>query len=230
MVVVHELVHGLGFASRLINNNVPSNINSQYMTPQVLETGSKSYFEPPSIFDSLIFGGDKSVLELTRKISNLDAKECGFERYMEEFEKSSVFEAGLELYKLFTSDNLRLVLRDNDVMDIHNPGAYSGPSTASHLVQSYSLTDEFLMVPQTLRGQTLTGILSNLNQTNVFGPKLLKVLEMIGFERNESRRGYDGMEMVQEFGTSEYEPSSGGTKGFLGAWQRFRLDGMPTIQ
>jgi hypothetical protein len=195
-VILHELIHGLGFSTAW-NNNAgiqgaltpvigPSFITS---TPEgfPLITANGQFFE--SIFDKYIvlLPSGKPLTSITDELNkfpiNLDSSESEF---INSFIASPQFSFAQEVYKSATTHGAMGFQLNNDdhlILETSLVPFVKGSSIGHVDLQTYLNTSDFLMMfthpPRSTLGQMMSRI-GNPNTTGPIGPKLRLFLGTLG--------------------------------------------------
>ncbi|CAG8776864.1 3124_t:CDS:2 [Dentiscutata erythropus] len=206
-VVLHELIHGLGFASNwgdYINEN-----NPKAMTPDIalVPDGSDSTLKfngfMESAFDKYIINMSSGhrTSEITNKL-NTFANETGTkfsddDDFNAKFKSSPQYKLALNMMKtVITPSSLGFLPHDSNdlaeaiILETHlNP--YQEGSSVSHVdFNTYNTTNDFLMKYLADLGVNLRTMTTSRGCTEIIGPKLKLILETIGYATSDYPNPY----------------------------------------
>ena len=201
-LVVHELVHGLGFLSCL--SKLPTAAGVNFLVPLSFHN---KYFAPPSVYDSLLYQGGQSVLRLISDISTFYNR-VPSSNIINEFENTELFDSAKRLYKMLTSNQLVINLPDQSVLSILSPDPFIPSKSGSHLTPDYFNTPEYLIAPRTFKGVSLNLTMAKNGISSVYGPKLVQVFELMGYSTKANPRRYKRLELVAGFRFPGYLPTT----------------------
>ena len=156
LTVIHELIHGLGFATNLVNYKPNYDQSMSYLVTRLRETHAKMlYFELPTIFTSLLLGKSSEFRELASKIATFPIKNTTPSEYLQLFESTEEFiSAARKLFADSTSGSVKIP-GITEFVHIYSPATFKTSSSLSHLNISYSSSPEFIMTPNVEKGDTL---------------------------------------------------------------------------
>jgi hypothetical protein len=185
-VAVHELTHGIGFGSamQLTQSAQGSFLSTSSISKNESVPGSMSYMEPIDIYDSFIWGNGKSFKSLGSRITSLgmhNVSGAGFENMFQSNE--TVLQAAKEAYEIATKGEGQLFFNATDGTSflLYSPNPYQPGSSLHHLDVKNSETEDFIMIPGLPSGVTLEKLMARTNMTTIYGKKIKKVLESIGW-------------------------------------------------
>ena len=197
VVAAREITKGLGFSSGLAyyNNVLPSNM--PYVAPKLHSDSSQTYFEPPSVLDSLLYANNLPVLGFTNSITMPTYTNINKELFMARMEVlPSNKDACSDLYVLATSPNLVARLPQGD-LPLYSVLEVGGKEVQYQTILQSPQDPEFLMSPLAdTVGRNLISEMVNRNMKHIYGPKTLQVLEAIGYPTAKSVLKLDAMEVI----------------------------------
>ncbi|UZO16338.1 uncharacterized protein OCT59_007727 [Rhizophagus irregularis] len=196
-VVVHELIHGLGFSTAW-NNNVgealipligPS-FTTPTSTPEGFPVAANGQFLE-SIFDKyiILLPSGKPLTSITDELNkfpiNMEMQETEF---INSFIASPQFPFSQEVYKSAITQgamSFRLTKDDDFILETSIVPFAQGSSIAHADLQTYLSTSDFLMMftypPRSTLGQMMSKA-GSANTTGPIGPKLRLLFEILGYE------------------------------------------------
>jgi hypothetical protein len=203
-ILLHEQLHGLGMMSIFKNFTVKS---LEKHSESILLPSSSVIFEDQiisignlSIFDYFIhdsFGSWKERIKIIRNMIS-DTKTLGPE----------IINVAHELYIGATKDpNLKFqgYVNNNhfDLKLLNSPDGFITGSTASHITEDNSVTDNFLMRPHGPKGVKLEELISLYSiNGSPFGKKILLLLVQMGYD------------LQDDFIQANYEALNTSSEGF----------------
>lgn len=202
---MHELTHGLGLVSSLVDYHQEFNRTISYLAPPILQSESLkySYFAPLNVYDNLLLS-TKPFRTLIEVISGTPKREMSPPDYMNHFESSKRIFAGLELMNLASNDTF-VATRNKEGIRLYSPHILEQGSSISH-VKKYNINgSEFLMTPSIAEGVTLSAMMKKFNMTKVYGPKIQAIMENLGYSTSDNPREMK-LDISLTFGTDAYAP------------------------
>ena len=208
---MHELTHGLGFLSGLVNYKNDMDRPIAYIAPAIVETPTQySYFSPLNAYDSFILS-DEEFKTVASTISAFPKAKLGKLEYLKSMENDpTMLKAGKQLLKMTTSGKLESKPKSGFELDLYSPSSFEKGSSLSHANKKQSENAEFLMVPTIPNGLSLNQTMAKHKMQSVYGPETLQILQSIGYNtKNNPSKSY--IELSTTFGTDEYEPTDVGS-------------------
>ena len=187
-VAVHEITHGLGFGTGLINYHdvFGGQVSQGYLAtlpigiltnPKVTTSTVFSGLEPIDIYDSFIEG----YKELGLQLSKFGRRNLALNSFLYELENSGEpFDAAKQMYKAAT--NGKLAFKDaRGLSGLYSPPTYEQGSSLSHVRELEGYGENFIMVPSIESGISLKSRMENYKLDSVYGRGILDVLDNIGW-------------------------------------------------
>ena len=143
-IAVHELTHGLGLLSGLINYKNELDRPTEYLAPAVVVTSDKSaYFSPLNAYDNLIFGDTTSFKSLGKVLSSFKKAKLSKLEYLKAMEADpTMLKAATELLKITTGD-LTVQPSKGSSMSLYSPPKFERGSSLSHGDKTQGKTPDF---------------------------------------------------------------------------------------
>ncbi|RIB19242.1 hypothetical protein C2G38_2141725 [Gigaspora rosea] len=213
-LVLHELMHGLGFLSGWNNDYLEE--DSLFLTPNIdgiifnvgdnIERNSELIFRGflESAFDKymVLISNKTRTTELTSKLDKFlngqDTKFASINEFKEKFKVSPQFDIAKQMYNICVESNsigflLNTSNSKNDVVILEtgiNP--FQGGSSLSHVDEKlFDNSSEFLMTFEQTPGRTLEDAIAAGGGKNrkeeAIGPKILAILETLGKKKKSIR-------------------------------------------
>ena len=207
VTAVHELIHGLGFSSNLYDYQSLMNRPIPYLAPSLVETeGGKVYFSPITAFDGLIFSS-YSARQLGADLSTLPARKGTRAEFLEKIESNpTAIAAAQNLYRTAVSGSAMLQLSGYTHLGLYTPREFSPGTSIVHVDKTLMNTKEFLMTPFNNNNETLKTIMVRNGHEYVIGPKLMSVMEQIGYA-TVNKPIVNEFTIVETYGTDLYNPA-----------------------
>ena len=168
-MVAHELTHGMGFSSLLVEY---TSGDVSYLAPQIfnLENKRTSGRIPVSVFDGLL-----PIPKFFHDISLVPTEK---DKFVETLEANDDLMLSVnDFYALVTSDSLYATV-SGDRIRLHSPTNYKKGVSITHLHLSFADTSDFLMVSGT---QSTTSMAQFYNDGPIYGPNTLKIFKGLGY-------------------------------------------------
>ena len=126
--------------------------------------------------------------------------------YMKEIAKNPrLFKASKNALNIATSEKLEFETTTGLKVPLYSNKVYSQGSSISHLAESFSDSEEFLMVPAIPRGETIDDLMARYKMSDVYGKMIQGVLESIGYETVNNKKQLQ-LQFAEDFGTDAYKP------------------------
>ncbi|CAG8532006.1 3197_t:CDS:2, partial [Scutellospora calospora] len=183
MVILHELIHGLGFMSSLDDyiNNTPTGL-----TPYIIPSGNNYHFYE-DIFDKYmsVQSSGQTITSITKQMDVFGNTTYPTpDSFVSAFESSSQYNLAKNLYSEATKPNsFALLSGSNKIVLETSLTPYNSKSSVSHFsYETYSNTSDFLMRYMMERGITLQQYvqMGGNYKNGPIGPKLRSLLQNIG--------------------------------------------------
>ncbi|KAJ3179744.1 hypothetical protein HDU85_004743 [Gaertneriomyces sp. JEL0708] len=202
-VIIHEVLHGLGFDSafQLFNSIYPFTSSSiPYIAPILYYTGSKRDptirdWMPPMPYDGLLRTvNGRPITDWAYRIYKFFPGESQMSSFIPNFERSGdAFAAARELYQIFTSSAFATITNpvSNTVSNaqIYTPNPYESGSSIAHVdFRTFAQTPDDIMIPQMspLVNKTWTQIMAGRPE-GLFGGNTMGVLKGCGWNLPSGR-------------------------------------------
>jgi hypothetical protein len=204
LVISHELLHGLGFATIYNDYLSQTSVQALFPNPEVLTVGRtkariNSFLE--SIFDRyVVFTDSKKTLTTVTDVINGYVNENNFFGSVDEaysdFTKSSQYQVARDLLKTAqTEGSMEFVFNTTTNVPYKSLvletaiRPYAPSSSVSHVaMKNYQNTKEFLMRAVMSPGNSLASLVSSAGSgswdTAPYGPGIIAMLETIGYPTN----------------------------------------------
>lgn len=193
-MAAHELTHGLGFASNLVEYKAVfgANVKSGYVAPQPLNPNNAPiYFstilsglEPIGIYDTFITGRNYNFKALGKKIEQFGNQNIAAITFLKKFEASGApFEAAQQIYQDSTrgDGNLFFNALDGSKIPLFSPITFLQGSSISHVAESAERTENFLMIPRLRGGVTIKSVMDGAGSKSIYGKDIIKIFQAIGW-------------------------------------------------
>lgn len=157
LVCAHELTHGLGFITGLVDLsssvpgvsiNIPALVTGLYQTydtsnGRLIDAG----FQAINLFDVFVTSTVDTLANIGRKLEKFKLEDQPISQLLSQFSVSDAFDAAKTAYNLATTGNLYFKPPNSDPILLYSPQEYSQGSTATHLDFAFAKTSDYLMVP-----------------------------------------------------------------------------------
>ena len=192
-VIVHELLHGMGFTSEL---KIVDDITNQLRTRFVqFKAAHKQRLMPISIYDSLIHSNHGSISDIGQIFEDTLAPLTCQEHFEMKLQQDSEFMTAIKkLHLIATSKYSHLKFMDGSTAYLKTsdnlmPSTSFVPGTSlCHFNDLYYKTSDFLLTSGTVKGSTLNSEMLRTNSTSVLGPRTRKTLEHMGWDLGNGPR------------------------------------------
>jgi hypothetical protein len=191
---VHELTHGLGFGSGLIQYSSLYNFPiSGFLAPNIYTRGKQqdiySLFNPIDCFDSFITGTHRFE-ELGKSMVNFPKQSSSLSDFIDKFQKSDNIEYAKKAYQESRrgQNTLHFKTIDGDKIALFSPIQFQQGSSISHVDEQNINTAEFLMVPNLSPGLKLESMMKKSNSKKVYGPRTLGIMKSIGWQISDQEQ------------------------------------------
>ncbi|RIA98394.1 hypothetical protein C1645_750162 [Glomus cerebriforme] len=203
-IVLHELMHGLGFGSSWENWFLTDNPNQIFITsqPDFIASNTETIFNgfKETAFDrQLIFNNDYTHLtDITIKLNQFAKPNTKFKNNTDlivNFINSKQVVLSEYMNKISTTPNTissypkSCNAPDRAILETTIEPFRNGASI-SHFDQSYITTPDFLMTTLQVPGKTLYDLVRQSGGIHPIGPKLQSILECIGYETKRNPTPY----------------------------------------
>lgn len=190
-VAIHELTHGLGFGSGLLEySSVFNGAKPGYLAPIISGADDPSAttqtifteMQPLDIFDFFISGNGKNFKDFAKDIASFPRQNSNLFNFLNAYENSGIpFLASQKAYETATSGSLVFKTVSGLTINLFSSGRFSQGSSISHLSGNNSASLDFLMVPALGPGAALDDIIKSVGGKGVYGPQILAIMESIGW-------------------------------------------------
>jgi hypothetical protein len=217
-VAVHELTHGLGFGTGLLEYSSVYRGGNGYLAPAIFSpppppnTGTTvandnriySYLNPLDIFDAFVRDPEsfQSFGQKLAQLKPLQAKSIiDFVRLFQS--NAGIMEAARGLFQISTrgSEGIRFVpdssTQPGQEIPLFTPTRYTQGSSLSHVDPRLANTSDFLMIPALRAGIELNEMVRRWNR--VYGMNTLAMLQSIGWNQRNHR-----ITIVRDYGMPGY--------------------------
>ena len=174
VVMMHELIHGLGFVSQLEN---PSGLPN-FLCPQIQNQYGMTSLSPMSVYDSIIEGFAPLIATFT-SFRPLPVYPKIYEIALAS--TPHIANAGNALFRLATSLNLNITMDDGYIYYLQSPSKYTKRRSIDHSRGGSKLGPDFIMNPSLGSGSTIDSILKSNGWTLPLGPGIIGALEKMGY-------------------------------------------------
>ena len=208
VVAGQQLLRGLGFLSRLVDNQQHFTETSVFLTTPIVTTSSgNSYFEPVSVYDSMIARGPDWFLPMLNEITTLGPARMTEREYLynaldiEELKRSA-----MNLFMLATSAGMHIAPGPRFSILLNSPSQFSTKSL-SYLDPVYVHSPNLLMIPTVPFGISYHRSRSMFNMGPGIGPGIVAVMGGLGYATAATPFFYN-FDLSTTFGTDEFNPNA----------------------
>jgi hypothetical protein len=187
-IVIHELLHGLGFKSNLMYSGSLrrlrfTNTRADYLVPPASynPTTREMSFAKSSPYDALINNGNSTFEALQDQLS-FKFRTNDYATFFRQFEASLQLAAAEQMYSVATSDGVFITLPSNQSVLLHTTENFTQGTSLSHVAFEYTTLPDFVMIPSGIPGFYLDYLIRGSQGTSVLGPRILSILQVIGWE------------------------------------------------
>jgi hypothetical protein len=181
-VAAHEITHGLGFGSGLVDyGQFIQGAKKGYLA--TLVTTGTSKMEPIDVYDSFLQGGSTDFKEVGKEMASFEKKDSS-KSLVAEFESSGKpFEAAKRAYVAASKGPASLYFNSFNGMkiELYSPAVFSQGSSLHHLATKNTATADFLMIPALDSGITLESLMARSKSDSIYGPQTTAVMQSIGW-------------------------------------------------
>lgn len=187
-VAVHELTHGLGFGTGLLQYSTvyPGITQPGYLAPNIFgdpTASNVSFLNPLSIYDSFVKGSNPFP-DVGRTLATFPQQSSILPRFISVLEASKKHMAATQsAFQMSTRgrNSVQFQPIKGDGVNLYTPSQYEQGSSLSHVDTALSTTADFLMVPALAPGITLETIMANAGTDSVYGPGILGIMRSLGW-------------------------------------------------
>ena len=143
-----------------------------------------SGLEPVNIYDTFITGRDWKFKELARIIEKYGKQNIAAAEFLKKFEISGEpFAAAQKVYLDATrgDGNLFFNALDGTKIALYSPSTYEQGSSISHIAESPTVTENFLMIPRLSSGISIQRAMEITGSNTIYGKDLQRIMESIGW-------------------------------------------------
>jgi hypothetical protein len=208
-VAVHEITHGLGFGTGLLEYSSVYRGRPGYLAPGIFGADENarefSFLNPLDVFDSFMRGSDQfsNTGRQLARLSRVNAR--SIREFVERFEGSGeVFRNAQGIFQASTrgSNSVRFVPQRGSEVIMYTPSRYEQGSSLSHVDSRNSQTADFLMIPALAAGVTLESLMERTRSNSIYGPGTMAMLQSIGWSSNGSPT--QSIRVVRNFGAANF--------------------------
>ncbi|KAI8910272.1 hypothetical protein EDD86DRAFT_265815 [Gorgonomyces haynaldii] len=187
LVVIHELIHGMGFSSNLLHySQIIPTAQKNYLAPVPFEepNGNYSYLSPLTVFDSHLVSEKTVFADLGQDLESFKTNQSvNFQDFVQQFEKSKHLKAANTLYNAATSGKLFFQTESGRTIKLYAGPVFLSGSSIDHLDTTAISTSNFVMIPTVIKNQTTSSIQSHVDANGPIGNDVMEVLTTIGWPR-----------------------------------------------
>ncbi|KAI8911771.1 hypothetical protein EDD86DRAFT_203225 [Gorgonomyces haynaldii] len=197
LVAAHEITHGLGFYSGMLNYNDATQgaALKGYLAPLPFMTDSGNLddatgfkypgvFQPLNVFDQFITAADGTTFKtLGKTFAAFKSSPGTLGNFITSFEATKdSLAAGQKAFLAGTSGdgNLNFVV-GNTKIPLSSPLAFKSGSSLSHVQQSANTSANFLMTPAIADKIGLDAYINQTQAPGVYGPNIVRIMNAIGY-------------------------------------------------
>jgi hypothetical protein len=197
LVAAHEIMHGLGFASGLVDLSSIEDLRQltqfrdsflttslYFETDDVTTRTPVSTLKPLNVFDFFVKGPSDSYVDLYRRMDAFPKRKRTIGAFLTEFQRSGdPFDAARTAFRVASAGIGRLTFNppNGNPIVLFSPTRFSQGSSGSHLDLVANATANFLMVPALSPGRTIEQLIESNRATSFFGPDIAAIFEAIGW-------------------------------------------------
>jgi hypothetical protein len=197
-VAAHELTHGLGFGSSLLEYHAMfkdarvgylaplMSLGSENIVMNLDKTTTVSHIEYLDIFDSFISSRDGfKFKDLGKSFQEFNIQPASFSSAVKEFESSgSPFDAAQKAY-VAASNGLYFTTITGRKIPLYSPAVFEQGSSIHHLESNRAASSDFLMIPSIRRGVDMEELM-NSSGDKIYGDMTIGIMNSIGWKIQES--------------------------------------------
>ena len=210
-VAAHELTHGLGMATSLLDIGPIFEMGTGYLVPNMFGEGF-TQFDPVSVYDSYL-KGSVAVEDLVLKISKFPAQSLTRDRFIAELSNSTDFSLpAKQLYQGVTKGDNALSFQ-TDIgprISVFTPKLYQQGSSLSHVPPAASETEDFLMIPGLQKGVSLEAIMKEQQTDKIYGLQTVAIMEQLGYSTRANPK-LATFKVAPLYGTNQFVPTTNGS-------------------
>ena len=166
-----------------------------------------SYFEPPSIYDSLLVHDNTRIAPSIATISTFPKQRLNQTEYLQSFESSIQFlNSGRDLFAMVSDDEAVYLRSPTSLIQVFTRREFQIDNIC-YLHPVYSLSPEFQMVQSPPLGFSHIRTRRELRMHSVYGPITRGIMELIGYSTVVDPRRHE-FTISSTFGTDQHDPVS----------------------
>jgi hypothetical protein len=198
LVAAHEIMHGLGFSSGMIDMSSIEQLRQvttftdRFLTPALYFadplraelTTPVSTLKPINIYDFYVRSDRESYVDLAKRLSAFPKQRQPIGDFLTRFQRSGdPFQAARSIFQMASAGvgRLRFQPPQGQPIVLFSPTRYAQGSTGSHVDLAANATADFLMVPALAPGRTIEQLMQANNARSFFGPATTTIFETIGW-------------------------------------------------